>query len=91
MNSVMLASFTEELQKIAGGNVAAPAMPTVGGMGGNAMGKPLPSTGMSKGMAGTKPQPAQTTNYTMVNTTAPTAAYNAGAQSKMTPPPPVRT
>lgn len=87
----MLASFVDELKKIAEGNVAEPAKPTVGGFGGNIAAKPMPSPGIGKSMSSTKPGPAKTTNYTMVHSTAPMAALGAGEGAKAMPPPPVRT
>ena len=85
----MLASFTDELQKIAEGNVMSAAKPAIGGMGSNVVGSPLPSTGISKTPAA-KPAPAKSTNYSMVHSTAPMAAYSAGAAAKMVPPPAVK-
>ena len=96
MDTVMLASFTDELQKIAEGNVASPMKPAIGGLGSNAMGKPLTSPGIGTSQTQTslgaeKPKPIKPTNYSMVHSNAPMAAFNAGAGSKMVPPPPVRT
>ena len=91
MDSVMVASFIDELSKIAAGNVADPAKSSIGGMGANIVAKPLPSPGVGKATGEVKPKPSKATNYTMVHSTAPTAAWNAGAGSKSVPPPPVRT
>lgn len=69
----MLASFTDELGKIAaGGNVADPTKAVVGGMGANVVGKPLPSPGIGTGSVSAKP--AKPTNYSMVHSNAPMAA-----------------
>ena len=91
MNSVTMASFADELRKIAAGNVVNPMKPIVGGMGSNIIGKPLPSPGIGKGMSAAKPQPAKSTNYSMVHSTPPMAAFSAGSSTKMAPPPPVKT
>ena len=91
MDSVMLTSFANELQKIAAGNVMNTMKPVVGGMGSNVVGKPLPSPGLGKASIGETPKPAKPTNYSMVHSTAPMAAFDAGSATKMTPPPPVRT
>jgi hypothetical protein len=91
MDSVMMASFADELRKIAAGNVTDITKPVVGGMGSNIVGKPLPSPGIGKGMAAAKPAPAKPQNYSMVHSNAPMAAFDAGAGSKSVPPPPVRT
>ena len=96
MDKVMLASFTDELQKIAEGNVAAAVKPSIGGMGSNAVARPLTSHGIGKSQTQTtrgneKPKPIKPTNYSMVHSNAPTAALNAGSNFKMVPPPPVRT
>jgi hypothetical protein len=91
MDARMLASFTDELMKLAAGNVISSDKPEVGGMGSNIVGKPLPSTGIAKGTSSARPKPAQTTNYTMVHSDAPLAAVDAGASTKSVPPPLVRT
>lgn len=91
MDSVMLASFTDELQKIAEGNVVNLSKPVVGGMGSNIVGKPLPSPGIGKVELGGAPKPAKPTNYSMVHSNAPMAAFDTGSGSKSVPPPPVRT
>jgi len=96
MDMVMLASFADELQKIAEGNMANPAKSAVGDMGSNAVAKPLTSPGIGTSQTQTnlgaeKPKPIKPTNYSMVHSTAPMAAFNAGAGSKMVPPPPVGT
>jgi len=66
----------------------------IGDMGSNVMGKPFTSSGIGasdsvKGLG--TPKPAKPTNYSMVHSNAPMAASDAGASSKMVPPPPVRT
>lgn len=94
MDSVMLASFQDELCKIAEGNVAAPVKTGIGDMGSNVVGKPLTSSGIGKSDTSVnfgKPKPLKPTNYSMVHSNAPMAAFDAGAGSKMVPPPPVRT
>lgn len=92
----VLASFMDELHKIAESvgpksNVANPTKPAVGGMGSNAVSKPLPSPGFSAGGSNPTPKPAKPTNYTMVHSNAPMAAFDAGAPAKSVPPPLVRT
>ena len=94
METRMLASFHDELQKIAAGGVAGTASnvvkatkPVVGGLGSNVVGKPLPTPGIAKGMSLPKPKPAQPTNYTMVHSNAPNAAFDGGAALKSAPPP----
>jgi hypothetical protein len=91
METGMLASFADELYKIAAGNVIQPTVPAVGGMGANVVGKPLPTPGIGKGDSLPKPKPAKPTNYTMVHSNAPMAAFDAGVSSKSVPPPPVGT
>lgn len=87
----MLASFTDELQKIAEGNAVQPPVAVAGGLGSNAVGKPLPTPGIAKGTSLSKPKPAQPTNYTMVHSNAPMAAFDGGTSVKSVPPPPVET
>lgn len=87
----MLASFQNELQKIAEGNAVQAPVAVTGGLGANAVGKPLPSPGIAKGTSQTTPKPAQPTNYTMVHSTAPMAAFDGGTAIKSTPPPLVET
>lgn len=98
MDLVTMAAFADELCKIAAGNVVSPMKPVVGGMGSNVIGKPLTSTkatgigaGKPSGVLGGTPKPAKPTNYSMVHSNAPTAAFDAGAGAKMVPPPPVKT
>lgn len=93
-----MAAFTDELRKLAAGNVADPSKSVVGGLGSNVIGKPLTSTkttgigaGKPPGVLGGVPKPAKPTNYSMVHSNAPTAAIDAGAGAKMVPPPPVKT
>jgi hypothetical protein len=90
MNSVMVASFMDELTKIATGNFAAPIKPAVGGNGANTVAKPLPSPGFGPTTA--SPKPAKPTNYSIVNPNPPTANIdNAGGEMKALEPPAVRT
>ena len=89
METWMLASFTDELQKIAEGNVLKAVKPDVGGMGANAVAKPLPSPGIAKGTSLSNPKPARPTNYTMGHSTAPNAAVDASSGIKSVPPPQV--
>jgi hypothetical protein len=91
METRMLASFTDELQKIAEGNAAEPVKPLVGGLGANVVGKPLPTSGLAKGNTSLTPKPARPTNYTMVHSNAPMAAFDGGSALKAVPPPPVET
>jgi hypothetical protein len=102
MRDLTLMAFMDELSKISadaaaatGGNAAAP-LGAKSGMGSNAM-----VTSASKSSSGlsaakpaanplAKPQAAKPTNYSIVHSTAPSAAFGAPS-SKMTPPPPVRT
>ena len=88
MDSVMVASFMDEMSKIAV-NFAAPAKPLVGGNGANTVAKPLPTPGF--GPSSTMAKPAKTTNYSIVNSTAPAAAGEPGGEMKSLEPPPVRT
>jgi hypothetical protein len=80
MDTVMLASFFDELEKIAG-NAA---------LSGTGIGKPasLPdgftATGQMK-------SPVKSTNYTVMHNAPRTAAPDTTAPSKAEPPPPVRT
>lgn len=90
MDSRMVASFMDELTKIAAGNYAAPSKPAIGGMGANAAAKPLPSPGF--GPVSAIPKPAKPTNYSIVNPNPPMASVqNAGGEMKALDPPPVRT
>jgi hypothetical protein len=103
MDSQMVAAFTDEMLKIsaaspaaaAGGNAAAPAG-LKSGFGSNAMvslssGKSTlsstPKTNPAKGNVEAKP-----TNYSIVHSEAPSAAFGStSSTSKAVPPPPVRT
>lgn len=87
MENWMLASFTDELRKIAEGNAAEPVKPLVGGLGANVVGKPLPTSGLPKGSTALTSKPARPTNYTMVHSNAPAAAFDGGAAIKSVPPP----
>lgn len=83
MDQVMLASFFDELTKIATANVAVSA----------ALGKPAPVTeGMSvtKSIASASKSPTKPTNYTVVHNKTPVAATGTADSSKAVPPPPVR-
>ena len=91
MESRMLAFFTDELQKIAEGNAVEPVKPLVGGLGSNVVGKPLPTSGLAKGNTSLTPKPSRPTNYTMVHSNAPMAAFDGGAAVKSVPPPSVGT
>ena len=88
------ASFCDELAKIAGikpgSNVVNLAKSVVGGKGGNVVAKPLPSSGIKAPTTTLKPA-SKPTNYSMVHSNAPTAAYGAATGTKAVPPPPVRT
>ena len=89
MNSIMVASFMDELSKIAV-NFAAPNKPVVGGNGANIAARPLPSPGFGPSSAIAKP--AKATNYSIVNSTPPVASVqNAGGEMKAVEPPTVRT
>lgn len=88
MNSVVLASFIDELSKIAGANVASPFKMTAGH---NVMtGLTTTKSGLPK-TPGLKAAPAKPTNYSIVHSEAPSAAYGSALSSKSVPPPPVRT
>jgi hypothetical protein len=90
-----LASFIDELQKIsAATNVASVMSGSLGRAKSvqNVMGKPAFSKPNVQTMRfGSRDMTAKPTNYSIVNTEAPTAAYDAAATSKSVPPPPVRT
>ena len=87
MDYEMLAAFTNELNKIAGANVMTPSSISQGS---NIM---APSAFQKPGLAKPTSNPAaKPTNYSIVNTQAPTAAETtAPASMKAVPPPPVRT
>lgn len=87
MNDVMLASFFDELMKIATANVVAAA-------GASALGKPAPTTkgvNVVKSIASASKSPTKPTNYTVVHNQTPVAATGTADPSKAVPPPPVRT
>lgn len=90
-----LASFMDELQKIAAiSNVASTMSGSLGRVQSaqNAIAKPVFSKPNVQTMRfGSKDMTSKPTNYSIVNTEAPTAAYDAAATSKSVPPPPVRT
>ena len=83
---MMLAAFMDELHKIAGGNYASPQAT---GKGSNIVAQPAYQ---SAGIRQTSNPAVKSTNYSIVNTEAPTAAETvAPAATKAVPPPPVRT
>lgn len=90
-----LASFMDELQKIAAATNVASVM--TGSLGRakslqNVMAKPVFSKPNVQSMRfGSRDMTMKPTNYSIVNTEAPMAAYDAAAMSKSMPPPPVRT
>lgn len=79
MNPEMLAAFADELAKVAALNIAVPqpASPA----------KPPPSPGISQG----KNPAAKPTNYSVVHSVSPPAAFGSAAPAKASSPPPVRT
>ena len=104
MNTLVLASFMDELTKISeaaspatagAGNFAAPTgMKT--GLGSNSMVNATSKVGISESKPSPNPikgnQAAKPTNYSIVHSSSPTAAFgSAAATSKSVPPPPVRT
>ena len=87
MESSVWTAFMDELTKISSNMAAPPSMKS--GMGGNAMTAATPRVGLPKP---TKDPSAKPTNYSIVNTESPQAAFGqASAGSKSTPPPAVRT
>jgi hypothetical protein len=82
MDDVMLASFADELTKIAA-NVA------LKGLSSSAIGKPASLTQTTKVQGTLKPD-TKTTNYTVVHNYQPKAALGTADGSKVVPPPPVR-
>lgn len=78
MNPLMLEAFADELAKVAALNIAVPqpASPA----------KPPPSPGIKQG----KNPVAKPTNYSVVHSVSPPAAFGAAAPAKSVPPPPVR-
>jgi hypothetical protein len=92
MNRVTVASFIDELGKIAERtspnyiSMTTPK-PAMGGHGSNVTARPLPTPGFGPVSASAKP--AKSTNYSIVNSTAPTAEADAGTNPAA--PPPVRT
>lgn len=82
MDPMMLASFFDELHKIAA-NAAV-------GVVDSAIGKPASITEGSKATSTLKPI-TKPTNYSVVHNQTRTADMNTAAGSKAVPPPPVRT
>lgn len=85
MNETVLASFLDELEKIATTNVVTSK--------GSALGKPAPvSTGpnVAKQIGAASKSPVKPTNYTVVHNQSPVAATETAAGIKAAPPPPVR-
>jgi hypothetical protein len=84
----------DELQKIAGvSNVASAMSGSLGKVQSvqNAVAKPVFSKPNVQSMRfGSKDMTSKPTNYSIVNTEAPTAAFDAASSSKAVPPPPVR-
>jgi hypothetical protein len=81
MDEMVLASFLDELDKIAA-NVATTDVSGV---------KPAAIPSLTKTISpATKPQ-TKATNYATINTQAPLAAPGVASGSKSVPPPPVRT
>lgn len=78
MNPAMLEAFVDELEKVAALNMAVPqpASPA----------KPPPSPGIKQN----KNPAAKPTNYSVVHSVSPPAAFGAAAPAKSTPPPPVQ-
>jgi hypothetical protein len=78
----MLASFTDEMSKIAGS--------VYGDSSSNVIAKPAPVATGPKAPKRMKPE-VKSTNYSMVHSQQPEAAYGSATGSKSVPPPPVRT
>lgn len=82
MDEMMQTAFFDELGKIAANIAAPPPVPSPA--------KPAPIS------SGTKPKSSlksteKSTDYSVVNTQIPEAAYGSATGSKSVPPPPVRT
>lgn len=79
MNLAMLSAFADELVKVAALNIAVPqpASPA----------KPPPTPGVKQG----KNPVAKATNYSVVHSVSPPAAFGASSASKSIAPPPVQT
>jgi hypothetical protein len=103
MDLLMLASFMDELTKISeasptkasAGNALAP-VGMKSGMGSNSVVSPTSKVGITSSKTSANPikgnLAAKPTNYSIVHSSSPTAAYgSAAATSKSIPPPPVRT
>jgi len=87
MDPVVWTAFMDELSKIAT-NMAAPPQQK-SGMGSNITVASIPRVGLPKP---TKDPSAKPTNYSIVNTQSPQAAFGtASISSKSAPPPAVRT
>lgn len=86
MNHMVLASFMDEITKIAQ-NMAAPAG-IKSGMGSNVMAAPTPSVGIPPQSTNPASKP---TNFSIVNSEVPSAAEGGAGVTKSAPPPPVRT
>ena len=87
MDNVVLAAFMDELSKIASNMAAPPQHKT--GMGSNILVATKPRVGIPKP---SKDPSAKPTNYSIVNTESPQAAFGtASMSSKSAPPPAVRT
>lgn len=82
----MLASFVDELMKIAASNqVTSSSLP--------ALGKPAPvpsGINVAKSISSSSKSPTKPTNYSVVHNTEPMAATGTADAAKSVPPPPVR-
>jgi hypothetical protein len=83
MDEAMLSGFFDELEKI-GTNASYQSSSQ------NVMTSPAPSFTPPKPLGKGSLQP-KSTNYSMVHSEEPVAAYGSAAGAKMVPPPPVRT
>jgi len=83
MDDVMLNSFLDELEKISAALTETSQNPLAQSNPMGAASGPKPATTMKAQQKGT--------NYSIVNTQAPAAAFNSAVSSKSVPPPPVRT
>jgi hypothetical protein len=87
MESRVLISFLDELEKIAEGNVADPVKPAISGAS-NIVAKAPSTPGIPKAPTTGKAQLAKPTNYSIVNSNAPMAVTTVAA-GKAVPPPPI--
>jgi len=87
MDSVMLASFMDELTKIAANKAIGPVTSNIAV---SSPTKPATVTTGQKPSTSLKSE-VKSTNYTVVNSQPPRAAQGTAAQSKAVTPPPVRT